>query len=72
MKKCVFCGKQFEPGLRSDGFPTGIEVNTYDGETDEFAGKESVCGDCLIDILKAMDAYDTLSKEDKEKLKKWL
>lgn len=38
MKKCGFCGKEFEENtLREDGFPNGIEVETRYVDTDELA-----------------------------------
>lgn len=73
MKKCGFCGKEFEENtLREDGFPNGIEVATRYVDTDEEAEPMAICDECLLDIVKQIDENDWLTEEQTEYFRKWL
>jgi len=73
MKKCGFCGKEFEENtLREDGFPSGIEVETRYVDTDELAEPMAICDECLMDIVKQLGENEWLTEEQTERLRKWL
>jgi len=68
MKTCELCGKEFEEGLKPNGFPKGMTLKGEDGETGEDT-EIVLCDRCLAELLMELEKADALNENEKEWIK---